>query len=407
MSKRPSSERFSRPADEAPQNAAAGAGPVRKSRLVAGALGAVVVVWLVFRVSVANALFDSRSNAAPALAPKHPEAALAAARLGQPGSGLSEAPLAEEPFLLAARRAIQAGDTEGAKALLDEALRRNPRSREGLLLRLDQQLRRNQVSDAAVTIAVLSRLLPDSGPFLIGELARLARDPDVRGALDGVLETDAGMRTELLEALARQGADPDAIFSLAGPVARAAPGATPRWQTIMLDELVSRGQATRARQVWNRLAGLERTPSGVYDAEFAGLPGPQPFNWRFEASPAGFAEPSAGGALFVEFYGREDAVLGEQLLSLPPGEYRISFDAEGDADGEGGRLAWTVTCQANRRALASVPVAGLESSRTFSATFSVPDGCPAQWLRLTGKFGEFPEDQRMTVTNFRIAGARS
>jgi len=411
-------DRFRKPAREFRQDADTVPSAPGGLWILAATLCALVLLWLVIRVSVANALLETRPDAAAALAPKHPEAVLAAADAAEQANGLSErrdaaipilpeAPLAEQPLLFAARLAIQNGDTQHAELLLNEAIRRDPRSRYGLLLRLDQQLRQSRVDDAAVTVAVLSRLLPNSGPLLIGELARMARNPEVRGAIARVLKTDPGMRTELLEALARQGADPDTIFSLAGHVEPAAVGQTPPWQAIMLSELVNRGEVARARQVWNRLAGAEQTPRGAYDADFKGLPGPRPFNWKFETSPEGFAEPASGGGLYAEFYGREDAVLGEQLLTLSPRAYRVAFEAEGSADGEGGRLAWTVACQANGRTLATVPIMSLEtSSKAFFQTFTVPNGCAAQWLRLTGKFGEFPKDQRVTISNFRIEEAR-
>lgn len=375
------------------------------SRLAAAGLGALVLLWLIIRVSAANALINFGPAAAASLSPKHPEAVLAVAAAQQRATGLSGAPIAYQPFVISARQAILEDDTERASLLLDEAIRRNPRSDSALLLRLDQQIRRNQAADASVTVAVLSRLLPDAGPVLVTQLAQLARDPQVRTALAGVVATDERLRTELLEALARQGADPDAIFSLAGPVGRAIPGATPRWQAIMLEELVSRGQVVRAKQVWNRLAGTEQTPGAIYDPDFRGLPGPPPFNWKLEASAAGFAEPAGDSGLFAEYYGREDAILGQQLLTLSPGSYRFAFDAKGSANGEGGHLTWIVSCHGNGRTIARLPIADLSASETFSVGFSVPAGCAAQWLRLTGEFGEFPQDQRITVSKLRISEA--
>lgn len=416
MSKTSSADRFRKSIQEAGPNIGTGPSSARGLRLVAAVIGGLILLWLVIRVSLANALLAANPAAAASLAPKHPDAMIRLTNAAQvfgataPAHGgatdlLSSAPLAEQPFLLAARQAVEDGDRERAGLLLDEVIRRNPRSRHGLLLRLDQQIRRNEVGEAAVTVAVLSRLLPDAGPLLVNELARMAGEPEVRDSIAGLLSADPRIRTELLEAVARQGADPDAVLSLAGPVQPSAPGETPRWQVLMLDGLVSRNRIARAREVWSTLAGVERTPSGIYDPDFTGLPGPSPFNWRVDASPAGFAEPAPGGGLYAEFYGRDNAVLAQQLLTLSPGGYRISFRGEGNADGQGGRLSWVVACQSNNRAIATVPIVDLSASKTFSATFAVPDGCPAQWLRLSGRFGEFPKDQTMTTTELRIAGA--
>lgn len=234
----------------------------------------------------------------------------------------------------------------------------------------------------------------------------MARDPEVRGAVARIVEQDAGIGRLVLAALARQGTDPDTIFSLAGPLQPAAEDQAPDWQPTLLNALIARGQVSEARQAWNRMAGTA-SPAGIYDPEFTGKPGPRPFNWHFDSSRDGFAEfAGSSPGLYVEYYGRRDTVLGGQLLTLSPGRYRLSFAAEGEADGEGGRLAWTVSCPSGNRALASVAIAGVDfTPDRFSEEFSVPADCPAQWLRLTGKFGEFPKDQRVTISGLQIEEA--
>jgi hypothetical protein len=417
MRKPGSAARFRRPDNRAPQEPS-GTLPAARSLLLLAAAFVLLILWLVIRVSIANALLGVRPELAAALSPDHPQAVLAivgddrqavtpSARSDVVYGLLESAPLAEEPLLLAARIADRRGEAERTDRLLDEAIRRNPRSRTGHLLRLDRQLRQNRLEEATVSIAVLSRLLPASQNLLIEELARMSGDPAVRGSIARVIETDHRMRTQLLEALARQGADPDTVFSLAGPIEPGAPGDAPRWHTQMLEGLIARGQVAQARQAWGRLAGVEHVPHQVYDQDFAGLPGPPPFNWHFEATSDGFAELARGGlGLYVEYYGRRDAVLGGQLLTLPPGGYRLSFHAEGSAEGEGGRIAWTVTCQRDGSTLARIPITDVKlSPARFSGTFAVPVNCPAQWLRLTGTSGEFSKDQRVTIKEFRIRRA--
>ena len=104
------------------------------------------------------------------------------------------------------------------------------------------------------------------------------------------------------------------------------------------------------------------------------------------------------------YYGRDDVELANQLIRLEPGRYRISFAADGEADGEHGRLAWTVACQRSATRLATVAIDGVDFARKqFSQTFTVPaDGCTVQWLRLIGSAAEFPEDQRVTISGLRF-----
>lgn len=405
--------RFRRQSPQVSPNAQATTAPRTPLKLLGAAGVGLVLLWLVLRVSAAGALVHSKPGVAVALAPHSPEALLATAGR-QPldsaaGTGLGarillEAPLAEEPFVTAARNAVQQGQTRRADLLLAEAVHLNPRSRQALILRLDRQLRQNQIGDAAVTVAVLSRLLPQAGPLLVSQLAGIATDPQVRSALARVVENDPGLRSQLLEALAREGADPEAIFALAGPLKPVTAGKAPAWQSLMLNALVSRGDVAQARAAWARLTGVTRDADAIYDADFTGRPGPPPFNWQFEASGEGFAEfnRSAPG-LYIEYYGRRNAALGKQLLTLSPGSYKLAFEVQGSGAGEGGVVAWSVACVPGGQSLVSLPITGGDpAARSFSAAFTVPAGCAGQWLRLTGTEAEFPKDQRITVTKLRL-----
>ena len=77
---------------------------------------------------------------------------------------------------------------------------------------------------------------------------------------------------------------------------------------------------------------------------------------------------------------------------LRPGRYRLAFRAEGDAQGGSSRMVWSVSC--GDTALAQVPVTGVVSApHAFAASFTVPAGCPAQWLKLRGVSGDMQTGQ--------------
>ena len=173
--------------------------------------------------------------------------------------------------------------------------------------------------------------------------------------------------------------------------------------------MVQRGEVREAEAAWRRLTGADPggRAGGVYDRDFAGLPGPPPFNWRLETSGDGFAERT-GNALHVEYYSRRDAGLASQLMVLAPGRYRMRFTAEGDAEGgEGGRLAWIVSCHPGGRRLVDIVIAGVDfSGKRIAGDFTIPAaGCAGQWLRLVGNSAEFPEDQQVTIRALRIEAA--
>lgn len=383
---------------------------------IAGLIGAVVLVWLVARVSVGNSLLESRPDLAAGAAAWHPGAvleplgeALEAGEEINPEmqaaamAALKRAPLSEEPLLLEARNAIAAGDLDRADRLIRKAHRRNPRSRYALVLLLERQLRNNEIDDAARTMAVLGAVMPNSGGLLLAQMARMAQYPEAEEAIAGVIRAHPALGNQMLEQLARQGAEPDLILRLAGP---AVAERDARWQELMLESLVDRGQVARARDLWTRFAGVE-APETVYDPDFRGLPGSTPFNWRFETSSDAVAEIAGGSpGLYVVYYARQDAQLGEQLIMLPPGRYQLSFKAEGDAPGEDGQIAWTISCHPRGNVIGRVPIVGVgAAAKTIAGDFTVPAGCAAQWLRLTGDFAEFPENQQATIRELRVTTA--
>jgi hypothetical protein len=392
--------------------------------LLAAALLALALVFLIVRISVVNALLEVSPELAATVAPG--DSSLALDRVSDAlrrGGDIDEAtrntsrhaferaPLASEPLLLAARQALDAGDQARADRLIAMAHRRNPRSRYTLMLLLEQHLRHGRAEDLAGVMAVLTRLQSEAGEVLLSLLARMATEPQTSEAVREVIQSDPAIRVGVLEQLARQGADPDRILELAGGDSPPGPGEeTPRWQRLMLEGLVSRGEVTSAYEAWTRLAGAQAASAGalVYDPDFTRLPGPPPFNWSFEQTSHGFAEVSrTSPGLFAEYYARKSVSLGGQLVRLPPGRYNLGFKAEGKADGEDGRLAWVISCHPSGRPIGEVPITGVDyTPKTISGSFTVPaSGCPAQWLRLVGKASEFPKEQQVTIRTLRLEKA--
>ncbi|HWT13574.1 MAG TPA: hypothetical protein VN231_12525 [Allosphingosinicella sp.] len=387
---------------------------------LAAAVGSLLLIFLVLRYSAVNALLQIGPDFAAALSPGHPAVVLDGAfdELQRTGDARPQteraaleafrrAPLSEVPLLIGARKALARGDEAAGDRLIAAASRRNPRSRYALLLQLDQQVRQGRAADAAATMALLTRSFPDTTQLLTAELARMAANPDTRDAVRRVMAGDPPLREAVLEQLARQGTDAATVLALAGPV-RPTMAAAPAWQQVLVDAMVDRGQAAQALEVWLRLTGADRAhrAGGVYDRDFAGLPGPPPFNWILETSGDGFAE-RRGNALQAEFYGRGDARLASQLVVLNPGEYRLGFMVEGEAESESGGLFWTVACHPGDRVLAEIPITGVgRTAKRVSGAFTVPArGCPGQWLRLVGRAVEFPDDQQVTIRQLRIEGA--
>jgi hypothetical protein len=386
--------------------------------LVAVGLGGLLLAWLALKAAVAAGGIG-HVPAVAGLRSGHPEVDLRrAAEAAQNMRGAlppavqarveraaRAAPLAEEPFLIAGLRALDGGDSDRAAALIDEALRRNPRSRPARLALIDLHARAGRTEAAAVQLAALNRLVPEAGTLLVPELARMVRDPRTRGQARAMLLSDP-LLDQVLGHLVRNGADPALVMEF--HQARAVPQdeTTAAWQNELLARLTERGRHAQTLAVWRGMAGgSDHDGSRIYDPDFTGRPGPPPFNWAYGEGNLGAAE-RGGGALEVVYYGRDSGALTRQLLLLPPGRYRLAVEGEGDATGQGSRMFWRLVCAAGDAVLAELPVEGLSGApKRFAANATVPANCPAQWLRLDGEAAEFPTRQTAAFRQLRLERA--
>jgi hypothetical protein len=392
------------------------------ARFAAAAAASLLLGWWVVKTSAVDALVRSSPAAAAAAAPDHPAVQLALAvegvdlgmveidrdRRERAAAAFARAPLAEEPFLLAALAAISDGRSDQAEALLVETRRRNPRLRQARLFLIDRYLRDGRVAEAGVELATLRRLVPRVADALAPQLALMARDPRIGGQVIRVLGSDRDLQQAVLNHLASTAADPDLILRVAAAGPRTVSRNGLPWQQRLLDTLVERGEIERAVRLWRGFAGLPASADAkaVHDGRFQGLPGAAPFNWTIIESTAGTAELSAAPALQVDYFGRETADLVRQVMTLRPGRYRLQFRVEGNAKGDDSRVGWRVICAATNAQLAEVALRDVTAApRTLAGEFTVPANCPAQSLRLTGTAGEFPGTQTAAISDLQILPA--
>lgn len=382
-------------------------------------LVSLFLAWQIVRTTVVNAAGRDAPAAAAKVAPNDPEvirgfiemelanrqgivgpAAKAAGR-----QALQKAPLMDEPFLLAGIDGLIAKDNRLARLHLTRALARNPRNRLSRLFMLELELRAHDPAGAAQDMTILSRLMPDVQKVFVPELARLARDPQTNRGLRDTLRSDPVMLASVLDNLAANRADPDLVLWLAGDSAGAVNGDVADWRRTLLNAMVGRDDVDRARQLWAGFSGVDaaKVSGGVYDADFAGLPGLPPFNWDLSSSEMGAAERDRKGGLQVEYYGRTRGELAAQMLTLSPGAYRLLVRAEGDLDTPQHRLVWRVLCSKSNAVVAELPLAKITyAGRTLAGNFTIPKGCDAQWLKLFGEPTEFPKIENVLIRTVRI-----
>lgn len=380
--------------------------------------------WVV-RTSIVSETGRTRPRMAAMVAAKDPSVVAALAerelrtRMGRTRpsvaratrQALNRAPFMDDPFLLDGIDRLMRRDRRAAEALLQHALDRNPRSRLARLFMLEFSLRRGDVSRAAMDMTILGRLMPDVQTIFLPELARLAHDPRTRGPLQQALRSDRRMLESLLHHMASKGADPALILGLAGNLRTASPEAPGDWRAALIDSMIKKGKVRGAHRLWAHFGGKEPKDREnlIYDGDFEGLPGLTPFNWALSSSDLGAAERDKPAGLQVEYYGRAPGDLASQLLVLPPGPYRLSFRAEGDAAGPQARLIWRVQCQPGPVIL-ELPLTKITyTERILAANFTVPPACSAQWLKLVGEPTEFPKIENVSIRNLKLqrTGGRS
>lgn len=389
--------------------------------VLAVALG--FVGWLCFRAAAVRAL-PAGSPLLLRIAPHDPDATLGTAtvllvqRRGILAPATLDAvreaaladPLDARPFLILGHQSLLDGQPGRAVKTLEAGQRLDPRQRVIHLLLLDRYLRDGRYRDAAAQFSALARLVGSTQAPIAAAMAQMSVAPETRDAVRATLRSDPALERAVLTALAKTDTDPALIFGLAGPAALADAGAPDGWGRALVTRLVERGRFAAARSVWARFYGVgsARLAAPIYDAELRGLPGSPPFNWSMTAGTAGAAD-LRGGRLTIDYYGRDTSELASQLLLLRPGAYRFDFVLDTGQAATGPHLSWTLICQSGSKAVLmtiDLPTKAT-SGRRMAATFTVPAGCPAQRLALSGIAGEFPAPINATLRSLALRPAGS
>lgn len=322
-----------------------------------------------------------------------------------------EYPLASEPFTAVAVEAMEHGQTRRAIALLEAARWRNPRDRFARVVLLEQYTKTGAFVEASEELTTLYRLVPGVGPVLVDTMTKMALDPNGFGPLAKALQGESVVGP-LLANMVKTGAPVDRILLLARGMPEAKGPEQTQWREMLLRRLVDEGRYSQARTLWGAFAKL---PTDVrsrpfYNLEMARLPASPPFNWDLAVENIGGVDLLARGLASVTYFGRESGPLMAQLLTLSPGNYRFGFSVEGGRSEQGGGVAWRVRCavpKGRRDAGAQLMEIAIpndaSAKRAFAGGFTVPAGCPAQWLSLDGTSAEFPSTRTLEISGLTLA----
>lgn len=164
----------------------------------------------------------------------------------------------------------------------------------------------------------------------------------------------------------------------------------------------SRGQFPGIRYLRAELGRPDpRQPLQNGDFSDEANPDTFPFQWHLATAP-GLAVliteddlGRGGGALRVQYDGRKQGVLAEQLLTLSPGDRTLSGQTRVETPSEEPQMRWTVRCVDTDTVIATAPAGGPSGGDMawvgWSVAVPVPtSACTAQWLRLESIPGQGP-----------------
>jgi hypothetical protein len=302
-------------------------------------------------------------------------------------------PLAPEPFLVRGIRAQLAGDGATAQHAFEAAQWRDPRSLPAAYFLADRYVRTGNTEGGLREIAALARLAPGGATNVAPYLAAYARDRANWPALRTLFRANPALAEPALVTLASSIATVPAALALADPHQK--PDKAP-WIATLLSTLTDAGKYGEARAIWARVTGV-RSDELIHDSSFSDPKAPPPFNWTLTSSAVGLAERQPGARLHVVFYGQEDGMLASQLLLLPPGAYRLSMQVAGDST-RAKALNWSIWCDKASAPIASVTLEGVKRGWQFT----VPSGCAAQWLKLSGSSGDIPQEADVTFGTLKL-----
>lgn len=313
-------------------------------------------------------------------------------------------PLAPEPFLVRGVDAQVNGDQRLAGRAFEASRERNPRSLAAHYFLADHYLRTNQPDAGLAELVALTRLVPNGIASVAPYYATYAKAPGGAARVKAMLRRHPEFEPEVMSVLATDAANADLILSIAD-LRRDLGGDPPIWHGKLVESLVATGEYSKARTVWARLSGVRgEVGQGLFDPQFSGSKAPPPFNWTLLSDASGLAEGQGNGRLHVIYYGRDNAILASQTLTLKPGRYRLGFQMEGGTRGLSS-LAWKLTCLPSKRSIMTLPLP--VPGRPVSSEFNVGGDCPAQLLELVGSSPDFPQTVDVTIRALELTKVSS
>lgn len=401
--------------------------------MIASVIGRVAVGVCALALAGAVVVSAEQSNATPGpigrllgvgatLAQVSTAATKVASATGKPSAAdlaaasrlATTAPLSPLPYLVFAA-------SRDDDALIDRALKRDPRFALGYSWRLLDRGKAGDVTGITRALVGLAATVPNDR--VLQGLVQVSADPRARAIIKEKLRGGAPWRDSFLVILGASSADRNGAFDLLQaadrtPAANAAASTAPNDRRNFLAQLTQKQDYERAYLAWVQWlpAASQAAVGNVFDGGFRAFDALPPFGWQIMPVQGGSVtiEPTRG--LSLDYAGTEGVTLVQQTLMLPPGRYRLktvaNLQAPGGGPGSDGSasgppITWSLVCLPTNTPLQSVPLplAGRTAS-VQGPVFAVNGQCVAQRLDLAVAPMDFSRHFSGSVRSVEIEAIR-
>ena len=286
--------------------------------------------------------------------------------------------------------AHRSSDPLRADALMQAAAERSLHESRAIFWTMRKKYREADYETALHYADILLRTRQLVHPYVLPMLAKLTETPGASDQLKQLLAKNPPWRPQFFAYLPRGISDArtplDIFLSLKDT-------ATPPSSTDLqpyLDFLIQHGFQDLAYYAWLQFLSPEQLSKvgHLFNGNFQTAPSGLPFDWTFKGGNAvtlQIAErldQEGDNALLIEFGpGRVEFGGVSQLVVLAPGRYQLHGKHKSDLVSQRG-LQWRILCGSTSLG-ESRPVMGTEPSwEEFEVSFTVPEDCPAQTIKL-------------------------
>jgi hypothetical protein len=357
---------------------------------LAGAIGVV-------RMGAATRLVRERPIAAATIAPGDARTAIAAAlaaggatrRVLAPdvvrrvGAALDRDVTDPTAIELRALEATRLGDhaTEARLFALSNAISR--RSLPTRLWLIQRSVERGDVAGALADFDIALRTSSDAPAVLFPTLARATADPALAAAIATMLDRPSDWRLAFLHYAIEQGDNPRGATTLLLHMRDRTTIAANQIDQALVRRLIADADFAAARQVQDIFHPAPANAGLVRDADFADARPIFPFGWNLvQQGELGAVRGHAAGkpALLYQALSGAAGQIATQLVTLPPGAWRLATRTATDQTDQSAPPFWTLTCAGDDGAQVALLDQPVRGGGIAAADFLVPQDCPAQWL---------------------------